>query len=85
MSNRCPVCKRAKCKWIDLKPNPSKLSTEELNRVVNHNISYIEMVYQSNNGSNGSAYDEERAYGRLCPYTDELEKREAQAKEEESE
>lgn len=75
MSSKCPVCKYAKCRWIELKPNPMELSTEELERVVNHNISVIEMTYRDNNGSNGSAYAEERAYGRLAPYTDEIERR----------
>jgi hypothetical protein len=74
--SRCPICKFAKCRWIDLKSDPKKLTTEELNRVVDHNVSYIEMVYRDNN--NGSAYAEERAYTRLHPYVEELEKRGAQ-------
>lgn len=72
---KCPICKYAKCRWIDLKPNPEKLSTEELEKVVKHNTSYIEMVYR---GNQGSAHSEERAYMRLSPYTDELERRENQ-------
>ncbi len=71
--NKCPVCKYAKCRWVELNSNPKFISTERLNEVVDHNLSYIEMVYSPNNGSNGSAYAEERAIGRLAPYTDELE------------
>lgn len=70
---KCPVCKRAKCKWIELKPDPKKLKTEELQRVVHHNVDYIEMLFNGNN--NGSAHAEERMYELLSLYTDELEAR----------
>lgn len=69
---KCPVCKRSKCKWVELKSNPEKLSTEEINRVVDHNISYIEMIFS---GNQGSAHAEERMYLALEPYTSELERR----------
>lgn len=70
--NKCPVCKRAKCKWVELKSDPSKLSTEELKRVVVHNQDYIEMLFR---GNGGSAYAEEKMINSLSPYTDELEER----------
>lgn len=69
---KCPVCKFAKCRWIELKDDPKKVSDAELSRVVSHNLSYIEMVYS---GHQGSADSEERAYNRLSPYTDEQERR----------
>jgi hypothetical protein len=71
--SKCPVCKRAKCKLIELKPDPKTVSTEELDRVVNHNIQVIEMMFRDNN--NGSAHAEEREYMRLNPYCEELELR----------
>lgn len=73
MSNRCPVCKRAKCKWIELK-DPKKVKTiEELEQVVDHNLSVIEMLFRDN--TNGSAHAEERMYAKLNPYTEEIERR----------
>lgn len=72
MPSKCPTCKRAKCKWVDLKPNPEKLTSAELERIVAHNMSYIEMVFA---GHQGSAFAEERMYNQLNPYCDELEKR----------
>lgn len=58
--------------WVDLKPNPKDLTTEELKRVVDHNIDYIDMMFRNNQGS---AYAEERMYGYLAPYTDEIDSR----------
>lgn len=72
MASKCPVCKYAKCRWIELKPNPGKLTSEELTRVIHHNVSYINMTYS---GHQGSAYGEERLYAALEPYSDELEAR----------
>lgn len=68
----CPICKRKKCIWIELKKDPTRLTTEELNRVVDHNTDYIEMLFK---GNQGSSYTEERLYTQLEPYTDELERR----------
>lgn len=67
----CPTCKRARCQWVELKPNPAKVPTRRLETVVSHNISYIDMIFKDG----GSAAGEERMYGMLTPYTDELEKR----------
>lgn len=69
---KCPVCKFAKCRWIELKPNPEKLPSQDLECVVSHNISFINMTFS---GNQGSANAEERMYARLQPYTEELEKR----------
>lgn len=71
---KCPICKFAKCRWIELKPDVERLPVEELNRIIDHNVAYIEMIYK---GHQGSADAEERAYNRLAPYADELEKRKA--------
>lgn len=69
---KCPVCKFSKCRWIGLKAAPEKLSDEELDKIIVHNISFIEMTYR---GHQGSALSEERMYNSLAPYTDEQEKR----------
>jgi hypothetical protein len=71
--SKCPVCKFAKCRWITLKSDPKKLSDEELDQIVEHNLSWIEMTYS---GNQGSAHAEERMYDLLTPYTDEQERRE---------
>jgi len=70
--SKCPVCKRVKCIWLELKPKPEELTTEEMEKVVSHNIDYIGMIYS---GHKGSASGEERMYSRLEAYADELEKR----------
>lgn len=70
----CPVCKRKTCIWIQLKNNPEKLPTEELKRVVDHNIGYIEMVFRD---GQGGASNEERMYNNLSPYTNEIERRQS--------
>lgn len=70
---KCQKCKRAKCIWIELKKDPKKIDTEELESVINHNLSYIEMIFS---GHQGSAYAEERMYDALSPYTEEIERRE---------
>jgi hypothetical protein len=70
---KCPVCKYAKCRWIDLEDDPSKVSTEKLERVLNHNNAVVEMIFRDE----GSAYGEERMYARLGPYAEELERRRA--------
>ncbi len=75
MLSKCPVCKYAKCRWIELSSDPAKVTTERLEEVVDHNLSVIEMMFRSNNGSNGSAHAEERMYHRLEPYTSEIERR----------
>lgn len=75
--SKCLVCKFAKCRWIELKELPAKLPVEEMERVVDHNISFIDMTFS---GSNESAYAEERMYARLTPYTDELEARKTKKK-----
>lgn len=69
--SKCPDCKRKKCVWIKLKSNPEKLKTEELEKVIDHNNSYINMIF---NGAS-SAASEERMINQLTPYADELEKR----------
>jgi hypothetical protein len=69
---KCPVCRRAKCVWVELKSNPEKQSLEHLEKVVNHNLSYIDMIFS---GHGGSAHAEERMFTRLAPYTDEIESR----------
>lgn len=73
--SKCPICKYTKCRWVDLDDDPKKLTTQQLDQVVNHNIGVIDMLCRNNNGSNGSAYAEERMYNRLTPYADELEAR----------
>jgi hypothetical protein len=70
--SKCPVCKRSKCIWIELKLNPEMDTTESLTKIVDHNLSYIEMIYKDHQGS---ASAEERMINRLTPYTDEIEKR----------
>ena len=75
--SKCPQCKRAKCKWIDLKDDPSKVPEAEIAAVIAHNNRVIEVMFSGNNGSNGSAYAEERMYNRLQSYAEELEKRAA--------
>ena len=69
---KCPICHRAKCVWIELKPDPEKVHTDKILEVVHHNMSYIEMIF---NGHQGSAFAEERLYNKLAPYTDELQRR----------
>jgi hypothetical protein len=69
---KCPVCKRAKCQWVGLKSNPTKVKTEELKKIIDHNLSYIDMVFTNNQGS---ANAEERMINSLAPYAEELEKR----------
>lgn len=70
---RCPVCKFAKCRWIELK-KPENVSLERLEQVVSHNLSYIDMIYS---GHQGSAAGEERLLEALLPYTDEIDRRKA--------
>lgn len=69
--NKCHVCKRAKCKWVDVKIS-SAVTIERLEEIINHNLSYINMVF---GGHQGSVYAEERMYDQLSPYQIELEKR----------
>jgi hypothetical protein len=71
MSSKCPFCKRAKCVWVDIK-DPKKATTERLEELISHNISYINMVFAGNQGSSGS---EERMYDNLDPYQQELDRR----------
>ncbi len=70
--SKCPVCKFAKCRWVDLKDDPTKVSNDELERVINHNLSFIEMTFS---GHGGSSHAEERMFDKLNPYTDEQERR----------
>lgn len=71
--SKCPICKRAKCVWVELKPDPSKVPTEKIKQVMDHNDSYIEMIFKDG----GSAAAEERMIHRLQPYAEELEKRQS--------
>jgi hypothetical protein len=73
MSMKCPVCKRAKCVWIDVS---LKASTEKIEEVIAHNSAYIEMIFRDQ-GSEGSSYAEERMWNKLGPYQEELDKRNA--------
>lgn len=72
--SRCKVCWRAKCRWVEVR-NIAKAPTERLEKVLRHNLSYINYAFSANNGGNGSAHAEERAYERLAPITAEIEKR----------
>lgn len=63
---------RARCVWVELKPNPEKQTERHLRRVIHHNESYIDMLYR---GHSGSAHGEERMYELLAPYTNELARR----------
>lgn len=67
---KCPICHRARCIWVEVK-DLEKAKTERLKKVMNHNHSYIEMIFRDG----GSASSEERAYARLSPYQLEIERR----------
>lgn len=69
--SKCPVCKRARCQWVFIK-DLKKATTDKIDTVISHNISYIDMVCNGNQGSSGA---EERMYDRLQPYEEELERR----------
>ena len=71
----CPTCRRKRCVWIGLKEDPVKVPTSEIERVISHNLSWIEMEFAYNNGS---ALAEERAYDALQSYAEELERRKRQ-------
>lgn len=69
---KCPICKFSKCRWIELAPDARKVrDLKKLETVVNHNIDVINMMFRGSD----SAYAEERAYQRLQPYCDEIERR----------
>lgn len=72
---KCPVCRYAKCRWVHLDHNAlKKNSVAELRNILNHNISYIEMVSRGAQ----SSHNEERMYSMLSPIVQELEIREAE-------
>lgn len=50
----------------------SAVTIERLEEIINHNLSYINMVF---GGHQGSVYAEERMYDQLSPYQIELDKR----------
>lgn len=68
---KCHLCKRAKCIWLDIK-NVKKATNQQLEDLLIHNLSYIDMVFQ---GHQGSAHAEERMHNKLEPYQVELDKR----------
>lgn len=67
---KCPVCRRARCQWKDV--DPKRATTERIKQIIDHNISYIDMVSQGAT----SSHAEERLYLRLTRYEEELERRE---------
>lgn len=68
---KCKTCKRARCVWVNVK-DIKKATTEKLEEIVGHNLSYIDMVFSGHQGGSGS---EERMYDQLEPYTREIERR----------
>ena len=62
-----------KIKWIQLEVDPTKVSTEKLEKVINHNNTWIEMQVRLDH--NLSEHTESRWYDSLNPYAIELERR----------
>lgn len=69
---KCTICWRARCIWVPLKPNPGRMKTERLQKVLRHNGGYIDMLARQGNLSENG---ESRMLESLGPYEKELEKR----------
>jgi hypothetical protein len=66
----CPVCKKIYCKWIDLKPDPKLVPTEELNLILSHNLGVAELIL-----GHGVTQAKKNMWEILKPYSQELRNR----------